>query len=176
MFSSFYKIESVVKKSLASILAVIAISTLAFSQSSNQSTVNISLTVMQTLSITEIGTLNFGTAYSGYAVPPVNPKTASNIPLFTVSGEPNAAISIPLSFNSTTVPFTPTVSGNQTNDQAGSTTLTLGTVSENLSSAGSGNLTGNYFLWLGGHVNNDNPLPSIPSGVYNGTYTVQVDY
>jgi len=97
--------------------------------------------------------------------------------LFTIEGEPSKSISITLpasaalSLSTTTVPFTPIVIGSQMNDPGSSSLLSLGTVSEYLSST-----SGNYFLWLGGHVNNDNPLPNLPSGAYNGTYTVQVDY
>lgn len=160
----------------------LAFSTAAISQTSDHAAVNVSFTLVQAIGITEIGTLNFGTAYPGYAVPPVNPKTASSIPLFTISGEPSSSVTItlpitvPLTFSSTTVPFTPTVSGSQTYDQATSSTLSIGTVTATLGTAGTGAYAGNYFLWLGGHVNNDNPLPNLPSGTYTGTYTVQVNY
>jgi hypothetical protein len=174
--------EVVMKKAILLASLVIGTFSFAFAQTSGNVDATISVTIKQALSITETGTLNFGTAYPGYAVTPVDPKTSSNIPVFTVQGEPNAPVSITLpasvnlTYNSNSITFTPTVNGSASNSQSTSGSVSTGTITENLSAAsGSGNV-GYYYLWLGGHINNDAALPDLPSGTYTGTYTVSVSY
>lgn len=177
VFMNLLRMESLLKRVFFLVLVLLPLALPAFAQSSADASLQISITVEQALSITETGTLDFGVAYPGFPVPAVDPKTASSIPLFTIAGEPNTAVtialpaSVNLSLSSSMVPFTPSVNGNQANDQGSSGTLSLGTISETLSPA-----SGNYFLWLGGHINNDNPLPDLASGKYTGTYTIQVNY
>jgi hypothetical protein len=176
MSINFLKKELVVKKLFVSALVVLGLTSLVSAQTSGQVAANLSVTIKQALSITESGSLNFGTAYPGYSVTPVA-ATASGVPLFTVLGEPSTAVTITLPASATllngtnSVTFTPSVNGGQTSAQASSSALTLGSPSETLSAGG------NYYMWLGGQINNGNPLPSLlASGTYNGTYTIQVNY
>jgi len=177
LFSNLLRLDSILRRLFFLVLTALILPLSGFAQASPSASLTVSANVVPALSIAEDGTLNFGTAYPGYPVAAVNPKTASSIPLFTIEGEPSKSISLTLpasgslSLNSTSITFSPIVIGGQTDDLGSSNSLSPGTITEDLSPT-----NGDYFLWLGGHVNNDNPLPNLSSGVYTGTYTVQVDY
>jgi len=178
-----FRKELVVKKSFVIAMVVLGLTSLASAQTSASVGAPIQVTIKQALSITEIGTLNFGTAFPGYTVSAINPQTAtpSNIPVFTIGGEPNAPVSVTWSSTlnlvngANSVQFEPTVAGNSSNTQTGSSLLTSGTDNATLSAVGSGNV-GNYYLWLGGNINSGGALPALPSGTYSGTFTVDVAY
>ncbi|MFZ1082532.1 MAG: DUF4402 domain-containing protein [Candidatus Kryptoniota bacterium] len=171
------------KKLFVSALVVLGFTSLVSAQTSGNVGANIAVTIKQALSITELGTLNFGTAYPGYTVTPVDPQSASpsSIPVFTIAGEANTPVSVTWSPSlnlvngSNNVPFEPTVAGNSSNTQVGSSVLASGTANATLSGVGSGNF-GNYYLWLGGNINSGTALPALPSGTYSGTFTVNVAY
>lgn len=169
------------KKLIVLAMLVLGFASLVSAQTGGNVAANLQVTIKQALSITETGSLNFGIAYPGYSVAAVNPQSASGIPVFTIAGEPSASVTVTLpssaylAYSGDTVSFTPVVNGNSANAQSGSSTLSLGTVTETLSAVGSGNV-GDYYLWLGGQINSGNPLPALVPGAYAGTYTVTVNY
>lgn len=183
MFMNLIRMESILKRLFFLSLVLVAFTSIASAQTTANVSTTIQVTIKQALSITESGILDFGTAYPGYSVNPVDPLTASpsNIPVFTIGGEPDAQISITwadslhLTHSSNYVNFAPTVAGNSTNSQSGASTFSSGTHNQTLSGVGSGNI-GNYYLFLGGHLNDDNALPALPSGTYSGQFTINIAY
>jgi len=184
LFITLSEMETILKKLFFLVLVLFAFSLPAAAQTSANVATTIQVTIKQALSITETGILDFGTAYPGYSVNPINPLTAnpSSIPVFTVGGEPDAQVSITwadslhLTNSSSYVNFTPTVAGNQTNTQSGAATFSSGTYNKTLGGTTEGGNIGNYYLFLGGHLNNDNALPALPSGTYSGQFTIDVAY
>ncbi len=171
------------KKLFVAALIVLGFTSLVSAQTSASVGAPISVVIKQALSITELGSLSFGTAYPGYSVAEVNPQIAnpSSIPVFTIAGEASTPVTITWSNISlvngaSSVPFEPIVAGNPTNTQTGSSVLSSG-AAPSLSAIVGGTNFGNYYLFLGGNINSGSTLPAaLPSGTYSGTLTVNVAY
>ncbi len=144
--------------------------------SSTQS-VSVTATVIQGLSLSSSGALNFGPIVAGTTPPSLDARTNVSAPLFMASGAPAKEIAVSYSASTSlsdgyghTLTFAPSVCGSilQTN-QTGSSSVTLG--STITLSSGS---TGYYYFWIGGG------LGAIPtgqaSGIYSGTFTLSISY
>ena len=165
---------------LLGLLLVVLPSSL-MAQTSSSSNVTLTATVVVPLSITPAGggdgagNLDFGLVVDNTSAS-INPKTAANASLFTVSGSPNVNLTVTYTAPTVTLSdtsgspsltFTPNVVGANSSGLQGS----AGKVTSGSSATLNG--SGKYYFWLGGIVN----VPSGQApGSYRGTFNLTVSY
>ncbi len=150
------------------IITVVLTVTVGTQQYTASQDVNVTATLLGRVSLSATGSLDFGQIIAGTTPVPLSAQAAS-APTFHASGSrksstvtfTNSALDDGFSH---TLPFTPSVYGGSTNNQAGSKSITSGsTLARN-----------NYYFWLGGS------LGAVPSGqvpgVYSGTFALRVTY
>ncbi len=136
----------------------------------------ITVTLTGNISISATGALNFGQVIVNTS-PASLLATAAGAPEFTVTAPAHSTITPAWAATSTlngsgggTLTFTPSVYGNSTNTQTGSTSVTNG----NGITLGTTNT--NYYFWLGGALT-PSPIPSTQKvGAYAGTFVLKVTY
>ncbi len=150
----------------------------SFAQSSASTSVPLSATVIQGLSLTVSGALSFGAIVAGATpAPSLSAQTNPGAPLITIAGNGSQAVTVTFSTATLTGPgtsltFTPSVYGsNSSSNQSGSTQVTSGGA---VTLSGTSGSQGNYYLWLGGSLNAI-PTNQTP-GSYSGTWTISVNY
>lgn len=143
----------------------------ARAQASASESATVTANVVATLAITKNQNLAFGDVAQGTSS--TIAVTDADAVKFTVSGEPNKAVTFSLTSPSTladgsshTLPFTSAVQYNTTDNAASANALTNNSTI-NLSAGG------HLFVYLGGTVT---AAVGQTTGLYSGTYTVQVDY
>lgn len=155
---------------------------MSYAQTTASTTAPITADVQVALSISETGTIAFGTVYTG-TTPSVSAYSSSNVAEFTISGNPSTNVTINVDASdqltgpsgSTPLTFTPNVVGwtSSTQPATGNAITSTGNP-YTLGSAATGDNAGYFYLWVGGDIS------SIPtsqlSGSYSGTVTVQVQY
>jgi Domain of unknown function (DUF4402) len=144
---------------------------------SRSSAVTVSSTVIQGLTMSTSGPLNYGTVVAGTTPNVISPQTSGSAVTITASGNGGQGVTITypatvtLSSGTSNVTFVPNLSGYPSNSQSSSTSKPSGT-SVNLSGT-TGN-PGSYYFWLGGSLN---AIPmGNPPGNYSGTFTLSATY
>lgn len=165
------------KKSILTLVAILATTGMAFGQNSASQDVAISGNVLQAIQLSvNNATLSLGTMVAGTAGPSISATSSST--MFTLTGNGTSTINVtfnPVTLtgsNGGTLTFTPTIVGDASSaNQSGAAALTSpGTVvlgGTNYSAA-------NYYFWLGGDIGNV-PAAQTP-GTYSGTFTLTVAY
>ncbi len=137
-----------------------------------------SATVIQGLSLTAYGTLNFGSIIAGTTPSPLSAQTNGAAPLFLALGAGGYAVAVSYSQSipmydaqHNQITFLPSVFGSGSFfGQTSSTAVNSGSAVTLSDFFGEGL----YFFWLGGTLD---PIPGNQSpGVYSGTFTLTVTY
>jgi len=144
-----------------------------------QQSIPVDASVIQGLSMTISGSLDFGRLLTDETPNPLNAQTNPNAPLITVAG--TGASQITVTYNATTsltdghghsLTFSPGLCGS--NLPTSQTTSTPVGSNAKATLSGSRGYTGFYYFWLGGGLNfiPQNQAP----GDYSGTFTLTVTY
>ncbi len=142
---------------------------------SNQLTVG--ATVIQGLTMSASGPLNFGTLIAGTIPNSISPQTSASAVAITLTGNGGQSVTVTypssatLTSGTNSLTFTPNLAGYSTLSQTKSSTVSSGSIVKLSGKTGS---TGNYYLWLGGSI----PAlsASTASGNYSGTITLSATY
>ncbi len=141
-------------------------------------TIPVSASVIQGLSMTETGSLNFGQIIAGTTPPAISAQSGS-APEITAAGTGGKTItvsyssSVPISdMYGNTITFIPSLcgSGSSTGQSGAASVASQSTVVL----SGSAGQTGFYYFWLGGSI--AAVPPSQLPGAYSGTFTLTVSY
>ena len=137
-------------------------------------TVNVSTSILSTVELITISNMNFGRMNIDATELRLDPRTDAGAGLMKATGRPNAAIRV--SFleqrelirvgGGSTINFTYTVAGAQTDNQLTSELLTRENRTLTMSS------TGEFFFWIGGFA----PIENIQFGSYQGEFTIEIEY
>ncbi len=138
----------------------------------------VTASVIQGLSMTETGSLNFGQIIAGTTPPAISAQSGS-APEITAAGSGGKTMTV--SYSSTipisdmygnSITFIPSLFGsNISTGQAGATTVAS---QSTVTLSGSAGQTGFYYFWLGGTIA---AVPAgQPPGAYSGTFTLTVNY
>lgn len=141
----------------------------------NSLLVNATASIIQGLSLTATGSLDFGQIIAGTTPPSLSAQTNGSAPAFTATGNGGQQVWVTYSSSTlysgaNTLTFTPSVYGGITT-QAASTPVSPGS-SINLS--GTTGSQGDYYFWLGGSLGTI-PPGQVP-GNYAGTFVMTVSY
>lgn len=178
-FQNAESYRRIVMKNLILVAAmVLGIAGMSFAQNSASTNVNVSATVIQGITLTVSGTLNFGTVVAGTTPAALSANTNGSAPLFTATA--NGATSLTVTYGATVsltgpgtaLTFTPSVVGaNSSSNQSSATSVASGST---VTTSGSTGSAGHYYFWLGGS------LAAIPAaqtpGTYSGSFTLTVNY
>ncbi len=165
------------KKLMLAAAIVAATAGMSFAQSNANTNVTVEAAVIQGLTISATGNLNFGTIVAGTTPAALDAQTNSSAPLISVTGNGGSQITVTFGTASLTGPgsaitFTPSVYGanSSANQSSSSEVLNNGTV--NLS--GTSGSPGNFYFWLGGSLS---AIPQAQTpGNYSGNWTITVNY
>lgn len=141
-------------------------------------TIPVTATVIQGLSMTATGSLDFGMMVAG-TTPPSLSALSGSAPEFTTAGSGGSGITV--KYPSTvslqdaygnTLTFTPSLLGaSVSTNQSGATAVPSQSM---VTLSGTSGQTGYYYFWLGGSIAH---VPGgQPSGSYSGTFTLTVNY
>lgn len=138
--------------------------------------VNATATVIQGLTLTAIGSLDFGQIIAGTTPPSLGAQTNGSAPVFTATGNGGQQVWVTYSSSTlyngaSTLSLTPSVYGGPTMTQAASTPVSSGSAIYLSGITGS---PGDYYFWLGGSLGAI-PPGQVP-GNYTGTFTLTVSY
>lgn len=159
------------KKLLFLLTLLVVGATTAMAQSASA---NVTVTITNSLAISESGTMDFGTVATTDGAQSIN-STDSGAPEFTITGTPSASVTVTptapshLTNGSSQITFTDKpLSYGTTNSQGSATTASsTGAVSTSLSTGG------DLYVWIGGTID---PSGATTGGAHTGTYTVAVAY
>lgn len=137
-------------------------------------TVNVSTSILSTVELITISNMNFGRMNIDATELRLDPRTDAGAGLMKATGRPNAAIRV--SFleqrelirvgGGSTINFTYTVAGAQTDNQLTSELLTRENRTLTMSS------TGEFYFWIGGYA----AIENIQFGSYQGEFTIEIEY
>lgn len=147
---------------------LVATAGMSFAQSSANTDVTVNAAVIQGLTISASGALDFGNIVAGTTPTALDAQTNGSAPEITVTGNGNTAITVTFSTATLSGPgsditFTPSVYGAALSTSQSSSTQVLNNGSVTLN--GTSGSAGNYYFWLGGS------LSAVPAGQTPGTYT-----
>ena len=160
-----------------SVTAKVSVSKPKASYTASQ-TIPVTASVIQGLSLSETGSLDFGQIIAGTTPAAISAQSGS-APELTAAGSGGKSMtvsyasSIPISdMYGNTITFLPSLYGSSlSTGQAGATAVASQTA---VTLSGTSGQTGYYYFWLGGSIA---PVPaSQPAGAYSGTFTVTVNY
>ena len=170
--------RSIMKRAMLVAAMILGIAGMSFAQNSANTNVTVSTTVIQGITLTVSGTLNFGTVVAGTTPAALSANTNGSAPLFTATA--NGATSLTVTYGATVsltgpgtaLTFTPSVVGaNSSSNQSSATSVASGST---VTTSGSTGSAGHYYFWLGGS------LAAIPAaqapGSYSGSFTLTVNY
>jgi Domain of unknown function (DUF4402) len=139
----------------------------------------VTATVIRGLSMTAVGSLDFGQMLAGTTPPSLSAQTNPGAPMFTSAGQLNHRITATYSSSSSlndgyghTLTFSPSLFGATSwTNQAASSHITSGS---SVTLTGDAGGTGYYYFWLGGGLG---AVPAgQPAGTYTGTFNLTVSY
>ncbi len=134
-------------------------------------------TVIQGLTISASGSLNYGTVVAGTIPNVISPQTSGSAVSIVATGNGGQAVTVTYPASAVlysglnSVTFVPNLSGYPSNNQPSSTSIASGS-SVNLS--GTTGSAGYYYFWLGGSLNAI--PPGLAAGNYSGTFTLSATY
>ena len=140
-------------------------------------TVLVNSTVIQGLTISASGPLNYGTVVAGTVPNIISPQSSGSAVSIMATGNGGQAVTVSypssalLYSGANSVTFVPDLSGYLTNNQASSTSKLSGSTVNLSGATGS---AGYYYFWLGGSLN---AIPTgLAAGNYSGTFTLSATY
>ncbi len=141
-------------------------------------TIPVTASVIQGLSMTAVGSLDFGQIIAGTTPPAISAQSGA-APEITAAGSGGSNItatyssSVPMTdISGNTLTFIPSLYGSNISTNQAGAAIVPSTSAVTLS--GSAGQTGYYYFWLGGSLA---PIPGgQPPGVYSGTFTLTVSY
>lgn len=165
------------KRLMLAAAIVIATAGMSFAQSSANTNVTVNAAVIQGLTISATGTLDFGNIVAGTTPAALDAQTNGSAPMITVTGNGATPISVTFSTASlsgpgTALTFTPSVYGDASSSNQATSSQVLNSGSVTLS--GTSGSAGNYYFWLGGSLS---AIPAAQTpGSYSGSWTITVNY